>query len=235
MLEPRERLIVALDVSSVAEGEAMVARLGDSIVFYKIGYQLAFAGGLGFAQSLVDAGKRVFLDMKLHDIGNAVARGVEGIARMGVTFLTVHAYPQTMHAAVDARADSNLRILAVTVLTSYDDADVAAAGYDFTVPELVAERAAQARDIGVDGLVSSAEEAARLRPIIGASMVLVTPGIRPAGVEADDQKRIMTPSAAIKAGADYLVVGRPIVAASDPKAAAAAIVAEIAAAQGNGG
>ncbi len=235
MLEPRERLIVALDVSSVAEAEAMVARLGDSIVFYKIGYQLAFAGGLGFAQSLVDAGKRVFLDMKLHDIGNAVARGVEGIARMGVTFLTVHAYPQTMHAAVDARADSNLRILAVTVLTSYDDADVAAAGYDFTVPELVAERAAQARDIGVDGLVSSAEEAARLRPIIGPSMVLVTPGIRPAGVEADDQKRIMTPSAAIKAGADYLVVGRPIVAASDPKAAAAAIVAEIAAAQGNGG
>jgi len=235
MLEPRERLIVALDVSSVAEAEAMVARLGDSIVFYKIGYQLAFAGGLGFAQSLVDAGKRVFLDMKLHDIGNAVARGVEGIARMGVTFLTVHAYPQTMHAAVDARADSNLRILAVTVLTSYDDADVAAAGYDFTVPELVAERAAQARDIGVDGLVSSAEEAARLRPIIGPSMVLVTPGIRPAGAEADDQKRIMTPSAAIKAGADYLVVGRPIVAASDPKAAAAAIVAEIAAAQGNGG
>ncbi len=235
MLEPRERLIVALDVSSVAEAEAMVARLGDSIVFYKIGYQLAFAGGLGFAQSLVDAGKRVFLDMKLHDIGNAVARGVEGIARMGVTFLTVHAYPQTMHAAVDARADSNLRILAVTVLTSYDDADVAAAGYDFTVPELVAERAAQARDIGVDGLVSSAEEAARLRPIIGPSMVLVTPGIRPAGVEAGDQKRIMTPSAAIKAGADYLVVGRPIVAASDPKAAAAAIVAEIAAAQGNGG
>ncbi len=235
MLEPRERLIVALDVSSVAEAKAMVARLGDSIVFYKIGYQLAFAGGLGFAQSLVDAGKRVFLDMKLHDIGNAVARGVEGIARMGATFLTVHAYPQTMHAAVDARADSNLRILAVTVLTSYDDADVAAAGYDFTVPELVAERAAQARDIGVDGLVSSAEEAARLRPIIGPSMVLVTPGIRPAGVEADDQKRIMTPSAAIKAGADYLVVGRPIVAASDPKAAAAAIVAEIAAAQGNGG
>ncbi len=235
MLEPRERLIVALDVSSVAEAKAMVARLGDSIVFYKIGYQLAFAGGLSFSQSLVEAGKRVFLDMKLHDIGIAVARGVEGIARMGVTFLTVHAYPQTMHAAVDARADSNLRILAVTVLTSYDDADVAAAGYDFTVPELVAERAAQARDIGVDGLVSSAEEAARLRPIIGPSMVLVTPGIRPAGVEADDQKRIMTPSAAIKAGADYLVVGRPIVAASDPKAAAAAIVAEIAAAQGNGG
>src|SRR6266700_342697 len=233
MLNPRDRLIVALDVSSVAEAEALIARLGDAVTFYKIGYQLGFAGGLALAERLAGAGKQVFIDMKLHDIGNTVAQGVKSVARLGATFLTVHAYPQTMHAAVDARADTNLRILAVTVLTSYDDADLAAAGYDFTVPELVAERAAQARDIGVDGLVSSAEEAARLRPIIGPSMVLVTPGIRPAGVEAGDQKRIMTPSAAIKAGADYLVVGRPIVAASDPKAAAAAIVAEIAAAQGN--
>src|SRR6266446_5221821 len=223
MPEPRERLIVALDVSSVAEAEALIARLGDAVRFYKIGYQLGFAGGLGLAERLAVAGKQVFIDMKLHDIGNTVAQGVKSIARFGATFLTVHAYPQTMHAAVDARADTDLRILAVTVLTSYNDADLAAAGYDFTVPELVAERAAQARDIGVDGLVSSAEEAARLRPIICPSMVLVTPGIRPAGVEADDQKRIMTPSAAIKAGADYLVVGRPIVAASDPKAAAAAI------------
>jgi orotidine-5'-phosphate decarboxylase len=170
----------------------------------------------------------VFLDMKLHDIGNTVAQGVKSVARMGVSFLTVHAYPQTMHAAVDAAGDSGLRILAVTVLTSYDDADLAAAGYDFTVPELVAERAAQARDIGVDGLVCSAEEAANLREIVGPSVLLVTPGIRPAGAAAGDQKRIMTPSAAIKAGADYLVVGRPIVAAADPKAAAEAIVAEIA-------
>jgi len=136
------------------------------------------------------------------------------------------------NAAVDATADTNLRILAVTVLTSYDDADLAAAGYDFTVPELVAERAAQARDIGVDGLVASAEEAAMLRPIIGSGMVLVTPGIRPAGADPGDQKRVMTPAAAIAAGADYLVVGRPIVAAADPKAAAEAIVAEIAAASG---
>jgi len=133
-----------------------------------------------------------------------------------------------MHAAVDARAGSALRILAVTVLTSYDDADLAAAGYDFTVPELVGERAAQARDIGVDGLVCSGAEAALLRPIIRAGMVLVTPGIRPAGAEAGDQKRVMTPAAAIAAGADYLVVGRPILAAPDPKAAAEAIVAEIA-------
>ena len=229
-LDPRERLIVALDVSSVAEAEALVVRLGESVSFYKIGYQLAFAGGIDFARALSGAGKQIFLDLKLHDIGNTVARGVESVARLGASFLTVHAYPQTMHAAVDARSGSNLRLLAVTVLTSYDDADLAAAGYDFTVPELAGERAAQARDIGIDGLVCSGEEAAMLRPIIGASMVLVTPGIRPAGADAGDQKRIMTPAAAIVAGADYLVVGRPIIAAPDPKAAAAAIVAEIASA-----
>jgi orotidine-5'-phosphate decarboxylase len=227
-LDPRERLIVALDVPSVGEAEALVARLGESVSFYKIGYQLAFAGGIDFARVLAGAGKRVFLDLKLHDIGNTVARGVEGAARLGASFLTVHAYPQTMHAAVDARKGSALRLLAVTVLTSYDDADLAAAGYDFTVSELVGERAAQARDVGIDGLVCSGEEAAALRPIIGAGMVLVTPGIRPAGAEPGDQKRIMTPAAAIGAGADHLVIGRPIVAAPDPKAAADAIIAEIA-------
>ncbi len=226
-MDARDRLIVALDVSSVAEAEAMVAKLGDAVSFYKIGYQLAYAGGLPFAQTLIGAGKKVFLDLKLHDIGNTVAKGVESVARLGATFLTVHAYPQTMHAAVDARKGSGLRILAVTVLTSYDDADLAAAGYDFTVTELVAERAAQARDVGIDGLVCSAEEAARLRGIASAGMVLVTPGIRPAGADKGDQKRIMTPALAIAAGADHLVVGRPIVAAPDPKAAAEAIVAEI--------
>jgi orotidine-5'-phosphate decarboxylase len=226
-MEPRERLIVALDLPSVEAAQAMVARLGDAVSFYKIGYQLAFAGGLSFAQTLAGAGKRVFLDLKLHDIGNTVAQGVKSVARLGATFLTVHAYPQTMRAAVEAR-QAPLRILAVTVLTSYGDSDLAAAGYDFTVRELVAERAAQARDIGVDGLVSSAEEAANLRSIIGTKMVLVTPGIRPAGAESGDQKRIMTPAAAIAAGADYLVVGRPILAAADPKAAAQAIIGEIA-------
>ncbi len=229
-INPRERLIVALDVPSVAAAETLVDRLGDSVSFYKIGYQLGFAGGLDLAQTLARAGKQVFIDMKLHDIGNTVARGVESIARLGATFLTVHAYPQTMHAAVAARAGSQLRILAVTVLTSYDDADLAAAGYDFTVPELVAERAAQARDIGVDGLVCSPQEAENLRSIINSGMILVTPGVRPAGAESGDQKRVMTPGAAIAAGADYLVVGRPVVAAADPRAAAAAIVAEIAAA-----
>jgi orotidine-5'-phosphate decarboxylase len=224
--DPRERLIVALDLSSVEAAKAMVERLGDAVSFYKIGYQLAFAGGLAYAPVLADAGKRVFLDLKLHDIGNTVAEGVKSVARLGASFLTVHAYPQTMHAAVDAR-QGDLRILAVTVLTSYDDADLAAAGYDFTVPELVAERAAQARDIGVDGLVCSAAEAAALRPIVGAGLALVTPGIRPPGAAAGDQKRIATPALAIEAGADYLVVGRPIIAAADPKAAAEAIVEEI--------
>src|ERR1700681_2466916 len=191
---PRDRLIVALDLPDVGAAEAMIARLGDSVTFYKIGYQLAYAGGLPLVRQLADSGKKVFADLKLHDIGNTVARGVESVARLGATFLTVHAYPQTMHAAVEARAGSKLRILAVTVLTSYDDADLAAAGYDFTVPELVAERAAQARHIGVDGLVCSAEEALRLRAIASAGMVLVTPGIRPAGADKGDQKRIMTPA-----------------------------------------
>jgi orotidine-5'-phosphate decarboxylase len=226
-MEPRERLIVALDVSSVEAAQAMVARLGETVSFYKIGYQLGFAGGITFSQQLIDSGKQVFVDLKLHDIGNTVAQGVKSVARLGATFLTVHAYPQTMKAAVDAR-EGGLRILAVTVLTSADDADLVAAGYAYSVRELVARRAAQAREIGVDGLVCSPEEAANLRSIVGPKMALVTPGIRPAGSAADEQKRIATPAAAIAAGADYLVVGRPIIAAADPKAAAQAIVAEIA-------
>jgi len=227
MAAPRERLIVALDLSSVEAAEALVARLGDAVSFYKIGYQLAYAGGLAYAQRLAGAGKQVFLDLKLHDIGNTVAQGVKSVARLGATFLTVHAYPQTMQAAVEAR-EGGLRILAVTVLTSYDDSDLKAAGYATSVKALVARRAEQAGALGVDGLVCAPEEAANVRAIAGSGMTLVTPGIRPAGAEAGDQKRIMTPAAAIAAGADYLVVGRPIVAASDPRAAAETIIAEIA-------
>jgi orotidine-5'-phosphate decarboxylase len=228
-LAPRDRLIVALDVSTVEEAQAMVARLGDAVSFYKIGYQLALAGGLSYASALIGAGKKLFVDMKLHDIGNTVASGVKSVSRIGATFLTVHAYPQTMKAAAAAR-EGGLRVLAVTVLTSYDDADLKAAGYGTSVRDLVAQRARQALEAGIDGLVCSPEEAANLRTIVGDKLVLVTPGIRPAGAEAGDQKRIATPTAAIAAGADYLVVGRPIVAAADPKAAAEAIVAEIAAA-----
>ena len=230
MPAPRDRLIVALDVPSIPAAASLVERLGDAVSFYKIGYQLAFAGGMAVAETLVGAGKQVFLDLKLHDIGNTVEKGVESVARMGATFVTVHAYPQTMKAAVAARGNAGLRILAVTVLTSYDDADLEAAGYALGVSSLVARRAAQAREIGVDGLVCSAEEAAALRSLVGTSMMLVTPGIRPAGAAAGDQKRVMTPARAIAAGADYLVVGRPIVEAADPRAAAEAIVAEITAA-----
>jgi len=226
----RDRLIVALDLPTVREADAMVERLGDAVSFYKIGYQLAFGGGLSFADTLVRAGKQVFLDMKLHDIGNSVAGGVDSVARMGVTFLTVHAFPQTMKAAVEARAGSKLKILAVTVLTSYDDIDLAESGYQMSVDDLVARRAQQAHDIGVDGLVCSPEEASPLRLVVGPEMLFVTPGIRPAGTASGDQKRVATPRQAIAAGADYLVVGRPIVQADDPKAAAQAIVKEIAAA-----
>src|ERR1700723_2725678 len=226
-ITPRDRLIVALDLPSVAAAEAMVARLGDAVTFYKIGYQLAYAGGLPLVRALAGAGKKVFVDLKLHDIGNTVARGVESVATLGATFLTVHAYPQTMKAAVGARAGSDLRILAVTVLTSYDDGDLHAAGYRLGVSDLVEARARQAEEIGIDGLVSSPGEAPRRRKFGGHRMQIVTRGSRPAGAATGDQKRIMTPARAISAGADYLVVGRPVLEAADPKAAADGIVAEI--------
>jgi orotidine-5'-phosphate decarboxylase len=229
-LQPRDRLIVALDLPSVEAAQAMVSRLGDAVSFYKIGYQLAFAGGLAYAQALAGAGKRVFLDLKLHDIGNTVAQGVKSVSRLGASFLTVHGYPQTMQAAVEAR-EGPLRILAVTVLTSYDDIDLAESGYSQSVDALVARRAQQAHDLGVDGLVCSPEEASPLRLAVGHDMVFVTPGIRPQGSVRGDQKRVTTPGQAIKAGADYLVVGRPITEAADPKAAAESVVAEIAAAR----
>ncbi len=231
-IAPRDRLIVGLDLPSVAAAEAMIAKLGDSVNFYKIGYQLTYAGGLPLAKELARSGKKVFMDLKLHDIGNTVARGVESVVTLGATFLTVHAYPQTMKAAVEARAGSGLKILAVTVLTSYDDADLHAAGYRLNVSDLVEARARQAQALGVDALVSSPEEATNLRKIVGHQMHLVTPGIRPAGSATGDQKRIMTPSRAIAAGADYLVVARPVIEAADPKATAEAIQAEIAQALG---
>lgn len=228
-IAPRDRLIVALDLPGAEAAEAMVARLADSVTFYKIGYQLAFAGGLRLVETLAGSGKKVFIDLKLHDIGNTVARGVESLARLGATFLTVHAYPQTMKAAVEARAGSSLKILAVTVLTSYDADDLKEAGYRLGVVDLVETRARQAQALGVDGLVCSPEEAAGLRKIVGERMNLVTPGIRPAGSAKGDQKRAMTPARAVAAGADYLVVGRPILEAADPRAAAQAVIAEIAA------
>lgn len=225
-IETRDRLIVALDLSSVETAETLIDKLGDSVTFYKVGYQLGYAGGLALVPKLVERGKKVFVDFKLHDIGNTVAKGIESIAKLGATFATVHAYPQTMKAAVEARGPS-LKILAVTVLTSYDEDDLHAAGYRLGVSDLVEARALQAQALGIDGLVCSGEEAATVRGVVGPQMALVTPGIRPAGAAVGDQKRVMTPGRAIAAGADYLVVGRPVVEAADPKAAADAIVAEI--------
>lgn len=222
-----DTLIVALDLPSVEEAQAMVEQLGDAVTFYKIGYRLAFAGGLPLAQRLVGEGKKVFLDLKLHDIGNTVKEGVESIARLGLTFLTVHAYPQTMRAAVEGRGDSDLKLLAVTALTSYDDNDATEAGYAYPVRDLVRIKAEQARTIGIDGIVCSAAEAPLVRDIAGPGMAVVTPGIRPAGASSGDQKRTLTPAEAIAAGVDHLVVGRPIVAAADPRAAALAILDEI--------
>ena len=226
----RDKLIIGLDVASVEEARALVQRIGEAGTFYKIGYQLAYAGGFDFARELIEQGKKVFLDLKLHDIGNTVEAGVRSVARLGATFLTVHAYPQTMRAAVAGKAGTDLKILAVTVLTSYDDNDLVEAGYAPTsAAELVARRAGQARDLGVDGIVCAATEAQHVRSIVGADRLIVTPGIRPAGADAGDQKRIVTPTEGIRLGANHLVVARPIVKAADPRAAAEAIVREIAA------
>jgi orotidine-5'-phosphate decarboxylase len=226
----RERLIVALDVADVAQAERLVAEIGDSAVFYKVGMELAYGGGLALVAKLAAAGKKVFLDLKLHDIPNTVERAVAQVAHLGATFLTVHAYPQTMRAAVVGRGDSDLRLLAVSVLTSSDDSDLREAGYAFGVADLVARRASQAKAAQVDGLVASAAEAAALRAQLGDDLLLVTPGIRPSGAGAGDQKRVATPGRAILDGADYLVVGRPVTQAQDPRAASESIVAEIAAA-----
>lgn len=226
----RDRLIVALDVGNVDEAEALVSRLGDSVTFYKVGLQLIYAGGLPFAERLAKSGKRVFLDAKLLDIDNTVAHAVASIVPLGMTFLTIHAYPKAMRAAVAARGNAPLKLLGVTVLTSMSDADVADAGYDVSARALVARRAADARAVGMDAVVTSPAEAAAVRAIVGPDIAIVTPGIRPAGSDAGDQQRIATPEAAIRAGADHLVVGRPVTAAADPQAAAEAIVREIEAA-----
>jgi orotidine-5'-phosphate decarboxylase len=225
----RDRLIIGLDVGSVAEARSLVDRIGEAGAFYKIGYQLAYAGGFELARDLIAEGKKVFLDLKLHDIANTVEEGVRSISRLGVTFLTVHAYPQTMRAAVAGKAGSPLKILGVTVLTSYDEGDLLEAGYaPGSAADLVARRAGQARDIGVDGIVCAAPEVQRVRAVVGPDRLIVTPGIRPAGAEAGDQKRVVTPTEAIRLGADHLVVARPIVRAADPRAATEAILRDIA-------
>lgn len=227
-MEPRERLIIGLDVPTVAEAERLVEQLGDDIVFYKIGYQLVFAGGLELARDLAASGKRIFLDMKLLDIDNTVASGVENIVKMGMSMLTLHAYPKAMRAAVAAARGSDLCLLGVTVLTSMDAADMAEAGYDHAPRDLVLRRAEQARAAGMGGIVCSAEEALAVRAIVGRDLAVVTPGIRPAGADKGDQKRVMTPGRALQSGSSHLVVARPVVRAEDPRTAARAILAEMA-------
>ncbi|MGB3415362.1 MAG: orotidine-5'-phosphate decarboxylase [Mesorhizobium sp.] len=226
----RDRLIVGLDVPTVAEAQKAVRELGDSVSFYKVGYQLVFAGGLEFARDLAAEGKKVFLDMKLLDIDNTVAKGVENVARMGMTMLTLHAYPKAMRAAVEAAQGSGLCLLGVTVLTSMDAADLAEAGYADDPQTLVARRARQAREAGMGGIVCSAAEATAVREIVGPDMAVVTPGIRPAGTDHGDQKRVVTPADAIRNGSSHLVVGRPIIGAVDRQGAAKAILAEMGAA-----
>jgi orotidine-5'-phosphate decarboxylase len=221
-------LIVALDLASRAEAERLVERLGDETGFYKIGYQLFYGGdGLALGRELMAAGKRVFFDLKLLDIPNTISHGVAAIAGTGATMLTVHAYPQAMRAAADAAQGSGLTLLGVSVLTSMDAADLAAAHYDLAPKDLVRLRAMDALKAGMGGLACAPTEAGAVRAATRAGFAIVTPGIRPAGADAGDQKRAASPSAAIAKGATHLVVGRPITAAPDPKAAAKAIRAEM--------
>jgi orotidine-5'-phosphate decarboxylase len=222
-------LIVGLDVSSRAEAETIVTALGDDVQFYKIGYQ-CFYGADGFAlgKALIAAGKNVFFDLKLLDIDNTVEKGVAAIAATGAAMLSVHAYPQCMRAAMRGAAGSGLMVLGISVLTSMDDADVKEAGYGRDAAGMVALRAQQARDAGIGGLVASPHEAEMVRTIVGPRLAIVTPGIRPAGADHGDQKRVMGPAEALAAGATHLVVGRPIVQAADPAAAAREILAEMA-------
>ncbi len=225
----RDRLIVALDLPKIAEARALVDRIGGSVTFYKVGLELLLGGGLELARALKGEGKRVFLDLKLLDISNTVESAVRNAAGLGVDFLTIHGHDRkTLAAAVAGRGTSALRLLSVTVMTHLDSADLAEQGIASAPADLVLRRARMAHAAGIDGVIASGQEAAAVRAATGAGFLIVTPGIRPAGSAAGDQTRIMTPAAAIAAGADYLVVGRPITGAADPQMVAEAIAGEIA-------
>lgn len=223
------RLIVALDVPSVAEARAMVAGLGDAVSFYKVGLELFATGeGMTLARELKTAGKQVFMDWKLHDIGATVQRAAAVLAGAGCDFLTVHGEPQVMAAAVRGRGDSGLKILAVTVLTSLTDEDVAEIGYADSVRALVERRIHQAIAAGCNGVIVSPREAALARALGGRDFLVVTPGVRPDWSAKNDQARAATPLEALQAGASHIVCGRPITAANDPQAAALRIAGEMA-------
>lgn len=220
-------VIIALDLESAAQARALVAALGGSANFYKVGLELYTAAGTEFVRELTAAGKQVFLDLKLYDIGETVKRAVAQAARMGVRFLTVHAVPQVMRAAVEGRGDSGLQLLAVTVLTSFDESALREMGYACSVRELVMTRVRQAVECGVDGLVCSPLEVRDVRAAAGPDKVLVTPGVRSAGASAGDQKRVATPREALENGADYLVIGRQVTRAADPRAELDRMLAEV--------
>ena len=224
----REKLIVALDVPSYDDARDLVNLLGPTVSFYKIGLELLFSEGLAIARELKSEGKRVFLDLKFLDIGNTVERAVSSASHMGVDFLTIHGHDtKTLKAAAKGRGDAPLKIFAVTVLTSLDDDDLKEQGIASSPRDLVSKRAQMAHQAGLDGVIASGQEAAAIRSSTSNSFLIVTPGIRLPGSDSGDQSRITTPHDAISAGANYLVVGRPITAAADPKAAAQSFLDQI--------
>ena len=230
MTLPRDRLVVALDVPSVEEAKGLIETLGDSVGVYKIGLELLFSGGFALAQGLARH-HQVFVDAKLLDIETTVERATAAVAASGAAFLTVHALDaKTLDAAVRGRADTKLKLLGVTVLTNLAREDLKEQGVDRSPEELAVYRAMLAQEAGFDGVVASGQEAAMLRNALGPGVLIVTPGVRPKGAEGHDQTRTMTPAEAIVAGANYIVVGRPITRAADPREAAEAIVEEIASA-----
>lgn len=230
MTKSDDRLIVALDVPNALQGLQLAQEIGDAVGFYKIGLGMLTGGGLALARELIDEmDKRIFLDMKLFDIGNTVEAAVRGLANYGLEFLTVHGDPHVVRAAGEGKGTSDTKILAVTILTSMDRADL---DNMMIVPgdvqELVVERARRAMEAGADGVIASPQEAALIRALPEAKgKLIVTPGVRPVGADLGDQKRVMTPGDAIRAGADHIVVGRPVNKAADPKGAAEAILSEL--------
>jgi orotidine-5'-phosphate decarboxylase len=220
-------IIVALDVDSAEEARGLVKRLGASIGFYKVGMELYAAAGMEFVRELLGQGKDVFLDMKFYDIGETVRRAVAQVARTGARFLTVHGSGGVMRAAAAGRGDAALKLLAVTVLTSFDEQDLADLGYPCACSELVAMRVGKSMEAGMDGLVCSPLEVASVRRLAGPAAILVTPGVRSAGASKGDQKRVATPAEAVRDGADYLVMGRQITRAADPAAEVARVLEEM--------
>lgn len=220
-------IIIALDVESAGQARELIRRLGDSVSIYKVGMELYAAAGMEFVRELTGEGKQVFLDMKFYDIGETVKRAVAQVARSGVRFLTIHGSGAVMRAAREGKGDSPLQLLAVTVLTSFDRDDLADLGYPCEVADLVRLRVRKAMECGIDGIVCSPLEVAEVRALAGPQAILVTPGVRSAGAAVGDQKRVATPADAVRNGASYLVIGRQVTRAADPRSEVARILDEV--------